>query len=156
MTLAVLTFLLVLAGCSERPLAHGCAYPQFKGSEGITHNEDLEQAFADSRPLLDGLYRYYDSAKGNVLWGCEEAVKPMQELKVYNWTHYLTNTSLTLNLTSALNVLQPTFTIKAEEVVFTDGKLNLTFDWFLYTLDEVDEMVWNIGNGTWTFQRLKE
>ena len=68
----VVLALVLLAGCTERPLAQGCSNPQFMGSEGITHNDDLEEAFVHSRPLLDGAYRYYEDRRGNVLWKCTE------------------------------------------------------------------------------------
>ena len=68
--------LVLMVGCTERPLAQGCSNPQFMGSEGITDNEDLERAFVRSRPILDGAYRYYESTRshprGNAIWKCSE------------------------------------------------------------------------------------
>ena len=44
----------------------------------------------------------------------------------------------------------------AERIIFTDGKLNVTFDEFLFNLTTVDEMRWKIGNDSWTFTKKKE
>lgn len=62
-------FLIVLTGCNTKFVAE-CENPQFLGSEGITQNDEIDNAFKISEPILNSRYRYYDYQGDSILWRC--------------------------------------------------------------------------------------
>ena len=67
--IGLMILLIAITGCNTKFVAE-CKNPQFLGSEGITQNDEIDNAFKISEPILNSGYRYYDYHGDSLLWRC--------------------------------------------------------------------------------------